>query len=135
MTGGIVMVNLKTIERPKDASFATQVPAALAAFGRKVMVDFANTQTELLDKQQKTNREWFDRMQSEANLASDLGSKLTAARSIPDMMTAWQFWAARRAEMMADDRTHLLTNYQMFADTLAQAASKAWRPDDSRKQT
>src|SRR4029078_11005550 len=66
---------------------------------------------------------------------SDLGSKLTAARSIPDMMTAWQFWAARRAEMMADDRTHLLTNYQMFADTLAQAASNAWRPADAIKQT
>ena len=99
------------------------------------MVDFANTQTELLDKQQKTNRVWFDRMQSEANLASDLGSKLTAARSIPDMMTAWQFWAARRAEMMADERTHLLTNYPIFADTLAQAASNAWRPDDSLKQT
>jgi hypothetical protein len=43
---------------------------------------------------------------------------LTAAHSIPDMMTAWQFWAARRAEMMAEDRTHLLTTYQTFADTL-----------------
>jgi hypothetical protein len=97
------------------------------------MVDFANTQRELLDKQQETNRGWLDRMQAEANLVSDLGSKLTAARSIPDMMTAWQFWAARRAEMITEDRMHLLTNYQMFADTLAQAAWKAWQPDDSRK--
>jgi hypothetical protein len=39
----------ETTERPENAWFVTQVPAAFAAFGRKVMVDFANTQTELLD--------------------------------------------------------------------------------------
>jgi hypothetical protein len=46
------------------------------------------------------------RMQTEANLASEFGSKLAAARSIPNAMIACQESATRRFEMMAEDRKH-----------------------------
>jgi hypothetical protein len=62
------------------------------------------------------NRQWFDRAQSEANLASELASKLTAARSIPDAMAAYQEWASQRFEMMAEDGKHLLADTQKLME-------------------
>jgi len=38
---------------------------------KKRVQDFVNAQTGLLDKLQETNRQWFDRLQSEASLVSD----------------------------------------------------------------
>ena len=114
-------------ERTGDAPFAMLAPTAFA------LEDFANTQTELLDKLLETNRQWFDRMQLEANVASELGSKLTASRSIPDAMTAWQEWATRRFEMMAEDRKHLLTDCQIFTETGARLLSKGWLQNGSGK--
>jgi len=122
-------------ERAENALFAKLDPAAFAGLGKKRIEDFANTQTELLDKLQETNRQWFDRVQSEANLTSEFGGKLTAARSIPDAMTAWQEWASRRFEMMAEDRKHLLTDYQMFTETGARLLSKCWLANGSATST
>lgn len=56
--------------------------------GKKRVEEFVNTQRELLEKLQEMNRQWFDRAQSETNLASELASKLTVARSIPEAMAA-----------------------------------------------
>ncbi len=122
-------------ERANNPPFAALDPAAFAMLGKKRIEDFANTQTELLDKLQETNRQWLDRMQSEANLASEFGTKLTAARSIPDAMTACQEWASRRFEMMAEDRKHLLTDYQMFSETGARLLSKCWLANGSATST
>ena len=93
------------------------MPTEFAAMGKKRIEDFVNAQTEFLDALQETNREWFDRMQSEANLASEFASKLTAARSIPGAMTACQEWSSRRFEMMAEDGKHLLSDTQKFMET------------------
>jgi hypothetical protein len=89
-------------ERTKKSSLLEKsslpVPSEFAAMGKRRIEDFVNAQTDLLEKLQASNRQWFDRMQSEANLASEFASKLTAARSIPDAMTACQEWANRRFE-------------------------------------
>ena len=103
---------------------------------------FANAQAQFLDKPEATNRRWFERMQSEAALASKFASKLTMAGSVPDAVTACQAWASRRFEMMAEDRDHLLADYQMFTEAGAHflwnswqlnssAISAAWRGDDA----
>jgi len=118
-------------ERTEKSLFAN--PTELAALGKQRLENFVNTQTELLDKIQETNRQWFDRIQSEADLASDFGSKLTAARSIPHAMIACQEWAARRFEMVAEDRRHLLTDCQMFTEAGARLLSSGWLPNGSRK--
>ena len=72
------------------------VLAEFAPIVKKRMEELANAQSELLNELQETNRQWFARMQSEADLASEFSSKLTAARSIPDAMTACQEWTSRR---------------------------------------
>lgn len=102
-----------------------------AAMGKKRVEDFANAQTEFLGKLQEANRQWFERMQSEASLASEFASKLSAARSIPDAMTACQEWTSRRFEMMAEDGKHFLTDIQKFVETGSRLASNGWLSPDA----
>jgi Phasin protein len=89
-------------------------PADLATEAKKRMEEFVSAQTELFDIFQESNRQWVGRIQAEATLASELTSKLTAARSIPDAMSACQEWGSRRFEMMAEDTKHLLDDSQKF---------------------
>ena len=88
----------------------------MAEIRKKRVADFVNVQTELLNKFHETNRQWLDRMQSEANLASDFAEKVVMARSIPDAMTACQEWANRRFEMMAEDGKRLFADGQKFIE-------------------
>jgi hypothetical protein len=92
------------------------MPTEFAEMGKKRADEFVKTQTEFLEKLQEMNRQWFDRAQSEASLASEFTSKLTAARSIPEAMAAYQEWASRRFEMMAEDGKHLFADAQKFME-------------------
>jgi phasin protein len=92
------------------------MPTEFAEMGKKRVEEFAHTQTEFLEKLQEMNRQWFDRAQSGANLASEFASKLTAARSIPEAMAAYQEWASRRFEMMAEDGKHLFADAQKLME-------------------
>ena len=111
------------------------MPVEFAEMSKQRIEDFVNAQTELLEKLQESNRQWFDRMQSEANLASEFASKLTAARSIPDAMTACQEWANRRFKMMAEDREHLLSDCQKFTETGAHLLWNGWQSKSSGLST
>jgi len=97
------------------------IPGEFAAAGEKRIEGFVNAQTELYDRLQDTNRQWLDRVQTEANLASEFATKLTAARSIPDAMKACQDWTSRRIELMAEDVKHVLDDTQKFMQTGARA--------------
>jgi hypothetical protein len=94
-------------------------PGDFATEAKKRIEEFISAQTELFDVCQETNRQWVDRIQAEATLASELTSKLTAARSIPEAMSACQQWGSRRFEMMAEDTKHLLDDSQKFMQVRA----------------
>ena len=111
-------------ERAGKASSINLLPAEFAEMGKKRIEEFVNMQTELLNELQETNRQWFDRVQSEANIASEFASKLTAARSIPEAMATCQEWTSRRFEMMAEDGKHLLADTQKFMEAVARLMPK-----------
>jgi hypothetical protein len=94
-----------------------QLLAEFAEIGKTRTEDFVTAQTELLENLQETSLYWFERAQSEANLASTLAAKLAAARSIPDAMTEYQEWTGRQFEMIAEDGKQLLTDTQKFMET------------------
>jgi hypothetical protein len=64
-------------------------------------------QGEFFGKWQQASRHWLDRMAAETKLVSELTGKLTAARSIPDAMTACREFTSRRIEIMMEDTKHL----------------------------
>ena len=74
-------------------------------------------QKEFFDTFESMNREWVSRIQSEAKLASDFVSKLTAARSIPDAASAYQECATRHLEMFTEDSRRLLADSQKLIET------------------
>jgi len=110
-------------ERTEDSSSSTPIAAELAAIAKKRVEECIDAQTELLGRLQERNRQWLDRLQQEANLASEFASKLTAARSIPDAMTACQEWTSWWFEMMAEDGKHLLADTEQFMETGARLMS------------
>jgi len=121
--GGVSWRNGESMEK---FSLFNLAPADFAATAMKHFEEFTKAQTEQFDSFQETNRQWLDRLQAEANLASEFVSKLTAARSIPDAMTACQECGSRRLEMMVEDTKHLLDNMQKFMRTNAQLLASAW---------
>lgn len=103
-------------DRTEKSSSPNPIPTEFAAMGKKRIDEFINIRKELFDRLRETNRQWFDRAQSEANLASEFASKLTAARSLPEAMAAYQEWTSRRFEMIAEDGKHLLADTQKFME-------------------
>jgi uncharacterized damage-inducible protein DinB len=97
-----------------------------AAFGKKRIGEFVQAQTELLDEIQEANRHWLDRIQSEANLASELASKLSTARSMPDAMAASRDWATQYFTMLAEDGKHLADDTRKFMETGARLFSSGF---------
>jgi len=105
-----------------------------ATMGKKRIEDFVNMQTELFENLQEANRHWLERVQSEATLASEFATKLTATRSISDAMTTCQEWTSRQIEMMAEDSKLLVADTQRFMQTGVRLLPNGWwsnRPDDS----
>jgi hypothetical protein len=88
----------------------------MAEMGKKRIENFVDAQRELLNQLQETNRQWFDRMQSEAKVASDFANKVMGARSIPDAVSACQEWANRQMEMTAEDAKRLFADGQKFIE-------------------
>ncbi|MGA2842776.1 MAG: phasin family protein [Steroidobacteraceae bacterium] len=115
---------------PEKSASPNLVPVQFAAMGKKQIDEFVKIQTELFDKLQVTNRQWFDRAKSEADLASEFAAKLGAARSIPEAMTACQEWSSRRFEMIAEDGKHLLEDSQKFMETGARLLSTGWSTEN-----
>ena len=99
------------------------IPAQFAEMGKKRIEEFVNAQTELLNKLQETNSQWFDRVKTEADLTSEFAAKLTAARSIPEIATVYQEWTSRHMEMAAEDAKRIFSDGQKFAETSAHLLS------------
>ena len=93
--------------------------ADFAVTAKRQIEAITRAQSEALDNFQEMNQQWLDRIQAEASLASELASKLTAARSVPDAITAYQNWGSRRFEMMAEDTKHLWDDTQKFMQVSA----------------
>ena len=97
--------------------------------GKKRLDELVAMQTEQLEKVQEVNRNWIDRIQSQAKLGSELVAKLTAARTIPEVATAYQEWASGQMEVAAEDAKRIFADGQKLAETGARLLSSGWRPN------
>jgi hypothetical protein len=118
-------------DKAQKSVLPTLSPSEFAAIGKERLKQVAEMQSELFATLQELNRHWLDRMQSEATLASEIATKLTTARSIPESVMVYQEWTSRRLEIMAEDGKHLLGDAQKFMETSARLLSDGSRvPDD-----
>jgi hypothetical protein len=105
------------------------MPPEFAAMGKKRIEALSEIQMELLENFRQANRSWLERFQSEADLASEIGAKLTAARSIPEVATACQDWTNRRVEMATNDAKHIVADTQKIMATGVRMLSNGWLPN------
>jgi hypothetical protein len=69
-----------------------------------------HVQREMIDTWERVAHNWFAHVKSETRLASELTTKLAAARSLPERTSAYQSWLNERMQLIADD------GRRMFAD-------------------
>ena len=105
---------LQKAGRREQTEAVKETTAEAMAETKKRLEDFVTMQNDFFGKCQEANRYWLKRMQAEASLTSEFTAKLTAARSVPDAMAAYQSWASRRIEMMMEDTQHLWDDAQKF---------------------
>ncbi len=83
--------------------------------------------TELFDSFNESSRRWLGCVEAEAKLTSELAAKLTAARSFPDIMAAYQEWGTRQMEMIGGETKHFLDDAQKMMQSGAHLALTGWQ--------
>jgi hypothetical protein len=104
----------------------TLIPTELAKMAGKGVESIVQMQKDMFDTLAEMNRCWLGRTTEEANLASELGAKLVAARSFPDSAEACQQWMAQRMKMAAEDGQRFATDSQKFMEATARMFSNGW---------
>lgn len=96
------------------------VPGELAEIGKKRLAAIVEMQKAFFDTLESMNQAWIERAKSEATLASELVTKLTSARSVPETASAYQECLGKRMDLLADDSRRLLSEGQRFMNLGAQ---------------
>jgi hypothetical protein len=83
-------------------------------------------QSEIFDALQDMSREWMAYATAEVECGLKLSKKLTAARSVPDAIAAYQEWLSEEMGARAEDARRLMSNAQKLVDTSTRLLSNGW---------
>lgn len=103
-------------EEPKESPMANIIPAEIVELGKQRVEAIMEIQKELFDVFQEINQAWFDRARSAATINSELISKLTAARTVPETADAYQQCMGKRMELMVEDGRRLFADGQKIVN-------------------
>jgi len=78
-------------------------------------------QKEILDAYAQLNRAWFARIESEVALWSNLATKLSAIRSVPEALEAYTSCVSQQMEMTAEDGQRLFNDYQQMTQKVTKS--------------
>jgi Phasin protein len=112
------------INKPIDIS------ASFLKFGSERTEAMINMQKELLEAYEQASRTWLARVKSEADLWSELATKLAATRSVPDALGAYQECVTQRMQLAAEDGRRLFEECQKITHKITKALSNG-RPTTS----
>ena len=90
----------------------------------------ANLQKELIDTYEQAGRALLRRVNSEIAFWSELATKLSATRSIPEALGVYQKCAAQRLQMAVEDGQRLFDECQRITQKITQAEAQlivAWK--------
>ena len=112
----------------KDTASATakQQVADFSKFGEAQAEATLAMQKELIDTYEQISRAWMARLKSEADLWSELATKISGVRSVPDALGAYQECVAQRMQLISDDGRRLLEDSQKIMNTVTRAMSNGW---------
>ncbi|HEY7299282.1 MAG TPA: phasin family protein [Xanthobacteraceae bacterium] len=110
---------MATGETRSDRGITKQSPTAgdFAEFGAKRVETFMDVQKQLVETFEQINCEHLARIKQETELASDFAGKVTKARSIPEIMTAYQEWLSQRMALFTEYSRKLFEDSQKVVNT------------------
>src|SRR6476619_6254763 len=83
-------------------------------------------QKELLSAYEKASHAWLARVKSEVELWTGLAQKLTATRSVPEAVAAYQECVTERMKMAAEDGQRIAEECHKGMNKLSGALSHGW---------
>jgi Phasin protein len=108
------------------AASAKSAPASIADLGKEQTAAMLDMQKELLDAYEQASRAWLARAKSEADLWSELATKLSASRTFPDALGAYQECVSQRMQLTAEDGRRLFDECQKITQKITQSLSGGW---------
>jgi Phasin protein len=124
----MMAVESKAFEQGSSGKGKSGATASPAQEGSEAMV---NMQKELLDVYEQASRAWLARVKSEVDLWSDLASKLSATRSMPEALESYQKFVTQRMQMAAEDGRQLVEDCQKITQKMIRSLSSAGWPTTS----
>lgn len=106
-------------ESPTNLPWQIFNTAEFAKFGQMQTEALSNAQLELSNLLQEASEDWRSRAELERKLATELMSKLTTAKTLPDAAKAYQEWMVRRIDMVAKDGQKILADGQKYVSALS----------------
>jgi len=85
-------------------------------------------QKDLLAAYDEASRTWLARVQSEVALWSDLATKLTQTRSVPEAIETYAQCVSQRMKMAIDDGRLLADEAQQIAEKITKPLGNGGRP-------
>jgi phasin protein len=101
----------------------------ISKFNQKQADAFMAMQRELSSLVEEANRGWFARVELERDLASDLITKLSTAKTPPEAAKAYQDWMSRRMQTLAQDGQKLFADSQRFIAAATRFLSNGQKPE------
>lgn len=98
--------------KESSASPPSLNPADFVRFGQKQTATFMEMQREILSLVEQANRDLIARTELERELAAELTTKLSSAKTPPEIAKVYQEWMTRRLSILTEDGRKFLTDSQ-----------------------
>ena len=93
---------------------------------KKISGATLHAQDEFAKTFEEMSREIVSRATAEIELGVKLSQKLSAARSFPDVVSAYQEWLSAEMSARSEDARWFMSNSQKFMTTSARLLSNGW---------
>ena len=99
----------------------------LAEFGKEQIETITKAQAQMFDALQDWNRDCLAHAKAETVLASHAATKLMAARTIPELASAYEEWLIERTDMLGEENKHFIADSHKLMEASWQFLSNSWR--------
>ena len=112
---------------PNEAmAAAEQAQSSILKVGKERTEAMLGMQKELLETYDQASRAWLARVKSEADLWSELATKLAGSRSLPDAMQSYQQCVSQRMKMAAEDAQRLSDECGSIMQKISRSMTNGW---------
>jgi hypothetical protein len=95
---------------------SSSAPSPFGEMGPHNVKAALRLQMEMFEVLHDVGRDWLKRAASEAELALNLPNKLTAAQTVPAVLSAYQEWLGEWMSMVSEDGRHFIADGQKIVD-------------------